>query len=209
MILLTETAKFDPGIVNKIKGQLIAGKSVMITSGLLRALEGRGIEDIVELQYTDRKAIVKVFRAGFGGTIESKTEMVIPQIRYLTNDAWEEISALDGTNGWPMLISAGYASGFLYVLTIPESFTDLYNLPPAVLSRIKQILMGSLPVRVESPGMVALFVYDNGTLIVESFLPEGTDVRILTGERITVLRDLVTGEVLSAEPLPTQSGDFG
>ena len=37
MILLTESAKFDPDIVVKIKGQLTAGKPVVITSGLLRA----------------------------------------------------------------------------------------------------------------------------------------------------------------------------
>lgn len=36
MLLLTESAKYDPDIVNKIKGQLVAGKSVVITSGLLR-----------------------------------------------------------------------------------------------------------------------------------------------------------------------------
>ena len=49
-IFLTESAKFDPAIVEKIKGQLIAGKNVIITSGLLKALQGKGIEDIVELR---------------------------------------------------------------------------------------------------------------------------------------------------------------
>ncbi len=52
MILLTECAKFDPALVAKIKGQLQDGKSVVITSGLLRALQGKGIEDIAELRYT-------------------------------------------------------------------------------------------------------------------------------------------------------------
>jgi len=37
--------------VDKIKAQLVAGKSVAITSGLLRALQGKGIEDIVEARY--------------------------------------------------------------------------------------------------------------------------------------------------------------
>ena len=64
MILLTESAGFDPLIVDKIKGQLHAGKNVMITSGLLRALQGKGIEDIVELQYTNRKVLTKEFVVG-------------------------------------------------------------------------------------------------------------------------------------------------
>ena len=66
LVLLTECAKFDPGIVGKIKAQLAAGKSVVITSGLLRALQGRGIEDIVEAQYTDRKILAHEYLSSFG-----------------------------------------------------------------------------------------------------------------------------------------------
>jgi len=204
MILLTESAKFDPSIVDKIKTQLRAGKSVLITSGLLRALQGKGIEDIAELRYTDRKAIVKEF-SGWGGRPQAKSEMVIPQIQYLTNDAWEEISAMDETNGWPMLISAGYAKGTLYVLTIPESFTDLYNLPASILSRIKDALTRELPVRVDGPAMVSLFVYDNDTFIVESFLDEPVDVSVTVSKLATGLRDLVSDETLS----PAREGAGG
>jgi hypothetical protein len=196
MILLTECAKFDPAIVGKIKGQLMAGKSVVITSGLLRALQGKGIEDIAELRYTDRKAIVKEF-GSWGGRTQAKAEMVIPQIQYLTNDAWEEISAMDETNGWPMLISAGYAKGTLYVLTIPESFTDLYNLPPTILSRIKDTVTRELPVRVDGPSMVSLFLYDNGTFVIESFLDEPVDVTVNVAGQIAALHDLLSGESLS------------
>jgi hypothetical protein len=91
MILLTEQARFDPKIVEKIKGQLMNGKSVCITSGLLRALQGQGIEDIAELRYTDRKALVKEFGGGFGRRSTSDKPVLIPQIVYLTNDSWEEL----------------------------------------------------------------------------------------------------------------------
>ncbi len=197
MILLTEQAKFDPQIVERIKGQLMAGKSVCITSGLLRALQGKGIEDIAELRYTDRKATVKEFRAGWAGREQASEEMTVPQIVYLTNDAWEEISAMDGTNGWPMLISAGYAKGTLYVLTIPESFTDLYNLPVSVLSRIKDTLVGEMPVRLDGPGLTSLFVYDNDTFIVESFLDEPVDVTLTVARQVESIRDLRSNEVLA------------
>jgi hypothetical protein len=50
-ILLTEQAKFDPAIVAKIKTQLTGGKTVIITSGLLKALQGKGLEDIIELEF--------------------------------------------------------------------------------------------------------------------------------------------------------------
>ena len=48
LVLLTQAAAADPDIVAKIKKQLVDGKSVVITSGLFRALRGKGIEDIVE-----------------------------------------------------------------------------------------------------------------------------------------------------------------
>jgi hypothetical protein len=199
MVLLTECAKFDPTIIEKIKGQLMDGKSVVITSGLLRALQGKGIEGIAEFRYTDRKAVVKEF-GGFGGRMQAKSEMVIPQIQYLTNDAWEELSAMDGTNGWPMMISAGYAKGTLYVLTIPESFTDLYNLPVGVLSRIRSTLAGDLPVWIDAPGQVSLFAYDNDTFIVESFLDELVEIGVNISKQIKGLHDVLSVETISPSP---------
>jgi hypothetical protein len=202
MVFLTETAKFDPDLIAKIKAHLMQGKQVMITSGLLRALQGGRIEEIVEMQVTNRKAVVRDFRAGWGRPVQARAEMVIPQIQYLTNDSWEEISALDQTNGWPMLHSASYGGGTLYVLTVPESFTDLYNLPAEVLNRIRQTLCRDLVVRLEGPGKVSLFVYDNDTFIVESFLDEPVEVQVVTDDRLTTLTDLVTGQTVTAGSAP-------
>lgn len=202
MVFLAETARFEPDLIAKIKAHLMQGKQVMITSGLLRALQGGRIEDIVEMQVTDRKAIVKDFRAGWGRPVQAGTEMVIPQIQYLTNDSWEEISALDETNGWPILHSASYGGGTLYVLTIPENFTDLYNLPAEALNRTRQTLCRDLFVRLEGPSKVSLFVYDNDTFIVESFLDEPVDVRVVTDDRLTTLTDLVSGQSVTSVSAP-------
>ena len=68
VVLLTQTASFDPEIVDKIEAQLKRGGNVIVTSGFYKAMEGRGIEDIVELRVTDRKANVKEFSAGWGPT---------------------------------------------------------------------------------------------------------------------------------------------
>ena len=125
MILLTESAKFDPLIVDKIKAQLVAGKNVTITSGLLKALQGKGIEDIVELQYTDRKITTNEFVVGWQGDCLSKEKILIPQIQYLTNDSWEDISSIASGTGSPILHQARYANGSLFVLTIPDNFGDL------------------------------------------------------------------------------------
>ncbi len=198
IIFLSESAKFDEQIVKKMKGQLINGKDVVITSGLLKALQGKGIEDIVELEYTDRKAVVRDFVIGRGGSHKAKSDILIPQIMYLTNDSWEEITCSVSGIGYPILHSAGYANGTLYVMTIPENFGDLYNLPDVLLTRYKELLNRDIYVRVEGPAHVSIFVYDNGTFIVESFLSEAVDVSIVVTRQVKGLRDLLTDEVLTA-----------
>jgi hypothetical protein len=196
MIILTESAAFDPRIVSKIKDRLRSGKNVMITSGLLRALQGKGIEDIVELKYTDRKALVTDFRAGWGKYAKSEQEILIPQINYLTNDSWEEISAIKGATGWPILHRAQYSGANLYVLTIPDNFSDLYQYPAEVLNRIRSVAGQDFNVKIEGPAQVSLFCYDNGTFIVESFLKEPVTIKIILKEPHTVLTDLISNETL-------------
>ena len=99
LVLLTECAKFDPDIVVKIKSQLRTGKSVVITSGLLRALQGKGIEDIVEARCTDRKVLAHRYSGGFGAgnfnTLdgEKNENVLFPQIEFFTNDAWSLVRA--------------------------------------------------------------------------------------------------------------------
>jgi hypothetical protein len=211
MVFLTESAKFDNGIVAKIKKQLVDGKMVVITSGLYKALQGKGIEDIVELRIGDEKARAKQFQfqRRFGPVYESKQEIIIPQIKYLTNDSWEEIFCIAGADGYPILHSADYANSRLYVLTIPDNYADLYNLPAEVLTQIRAVVAKDMFVRLDGPSQVAMFVYDNDTFIVESFRDEPADVKIVADIRISKLSDILTGEQLTGEAIATQPKRLG
>jgi hypothetical protein len=178
---------------------------VVVTSGFYKAMEGKGIEDIVELRVTDRKANVKTFSTGWEISF-SENEMLIPQINYLTNDSWEIISALDDTNGWPILHSADYSKGKFYVWTIPDNFVDLYNLPESVLNRLRQVVAGHLNVRLEGPAKISLFVYDNHSFVVHSFLDQEVSVKILLNKNENEITDAVSGEKISGE---SQKSSFG
>jgi hypothetical protein len=205
LVLLTESAKFDPGIVAKIKRQLMAGKSVVITSGLLRALQGKGIEDIVEVQYTDRKVLAHQYTSGFGSGNgrniggETNADVLFPQIDFLTNDAWALVRAMANGRGYPLLLMNRYGRGILYLWTIPDNFNDLYKLPAPVTAAIKNSVMRGFPVRLDGPGQVALFAYDNNTFIVESYLPVETDATVSVAGEFANLRNLVTGGEITAE----------
>jgi hypothetical protein len=75
-----------------------------------------------------------------------------------------------------------------------------------VLTRIKKIVTKDLFVHLESPAQVALFVYDNHTFIVESFLDKDVDVRPVLDERFTQIRDILSGQVFSGDDLLNDAG---
>ena len=199
IVFLTEQAKFDADIVSKIKKQLISGKDIMVTSGFLKAMQDKGLSDIVELRMTDTKASVKEFAAGWGPHSFSDREMIIPQIKYITNDSWEIVSAFNGTNGWPIVHRGDYSKGKFYVLTIPDNVIDLYHMPVDILSKIKEILTPAMPALLEAPGYTSLFVYDNNTVIVESFTSDSRQVKLRLGEGFTKAKDLISGKEISGE----------
>jgi hypothetical protein len=178
---------------------LLAGKDIMVTSGFLKAMQNKGLSDIVELRVTDAKASVKEFAAGWGPHVFSDHEMIIPQIKYFTNDSWEVVSALNGTNGWPIIHRGNYATGKFYVLTIPDNVIDLYQLPVDVLSKIKEILTPNMPALLEAPGYTSLFVYDNNTVIVESFANETIQVKLRLAADFSKATNLINGQEISGE----------
>jgi hypothetical protein len=205
LVLLTEDAKFDPDIVAKIKGQLVAGKSVVITSGLLRALKGKGIESICETEVSENKVLARDYSTGFGagnrtdaGADDHKPGILFPEVRFLTNDAWGLVSAVENGNGYPILLMDKYSKGVLYVWTMPDDFRNLYALPPDVTTAIKDIVMMNFFVRIDGPSQISLFAYDNGAFVVESYLPGQSEVKVTIKGEFTKLRNLVTGEVISS-----------
>ncbi len=200
-VLLTEQASFDPDIVAKMKKQLVGGKTVVITSGLVKAL-GAKLDEIVELHYTGRTVSARRFLGGTGeGSRESDTDILLPEILFFTNDSGPDVSALTsatGNSGVPILLKARYGKGQLYVLTIPQAQGDLYAYPQPVLNSIRQLLGREMFVRLDASSRASLFVYDNDKFIVESFRETPvSNARVITDRRITKLNDLLTGEVLT------------
>lgn len=197
VVLLTAQAAHDPDIVSKIERHARSGRTVVITSGLVRALQDRGLHQIAEIEHTGRIALVNAYQAGRGELVAGGKAILIPQIGYRTNDSWEIVSAIEGDNGWPLLHDADYGAGQLQVLTIPENFADLYHLPQPVLDAIRGVITAHLPVRLEAPAKVSLFVYDNGTFVVHNFRDEAVQAQVALGLDRTGLVDLVSGDPIA------------
>ena len=194
-ILLTEQAAKDPQIVDKIKAQLKKGGDVIITTGLLKAIREK-IADVCELYCGDLKAIVN----DFGWFGKSEREFIIPQVKYFTNDAWEVVSAgrplSGGVSGYPILLRDTYSKGMLFVLTVPDDFGNLYDFPAGALNVIRRAMSKDVGAYIEGPSKVALFPYDNKTLVVENFNDEAVSLRVVINTKIGALRNLLTGEEL-------------
>ncbi|HTB61112.1 MAG TPA: hypothetical protein VLC06_24755 [Polyangia bacterium] len=217
IVLLTESAKRDPDIVAKMKKQLASGKNVMVTSGLLRALQDRGIKDIAEAEETGRVVSIRDFASGFGAgrgqslndPKQNNPAVLFPEIRFFTNDTWAVVRGVAGAKGFPIVLMNHYSKGIFYVLTVPENVADLYSLPPGVTSAIKSYLQQDFPVRIESPPEVALYAYDNGAFVVESFRRDDSEVTVsVVGEHVK-LKNAMTGEapkelVQTADPGETR-----
>lgn len=206
-VLLTEAAKYDPGIVSKIEQHLRAGDNVVITSGLLRALQDQGINQITDVRLTGHVLAATSYVAGFGaGTgselAGSQNAILFPEVHFYTNQDWAVVRGLAGGRGVPLLLMDKYGAGTLYVWTLPENLNDLYRLPSDVLDAIRRYLEPGLPVRLEGPAKVSLFTYDNNTFVVESYLDHPVAVR-LTGN-FGHIQNLMTEVTLTGDPVPAR-----
>ena len=206
-ILLTQQAAKDPQIVARIKTQLKKGGDVIITTGLLKAIKDQ-LADVCELECGDLKAIVN----DFGWFGKSGREFIIPQVKYFTNDAWEVVSAgrplNGGVSGYPILLRDTYSKGMLFVLTIPDDFGNLYDYPAGALNIIRRAMSKDVGAYIEGPSKVALFPYDNKTLVVENFNDEAVSLRVVINSQVSSLRNLLTGQQLQPAQIPPVTGFF-
>lgn len=200
-VILTEQAAADPDIISRIDRHLRSGIDLMITSGFLRAMQGKGIEKLVELEYTDRKALATGIKIN-GQILPLESPILMQQIAYKTNDSWEMISGMAGGLGWPLLHRYLYADANLYLLVIPDNFADLYSLPVPVLNSIRSLVtFKTCPVTFEGPANVCLYCYDNETFIIESLCDESVDLTVSVSlEGNNGLQDQLNGEQFGPQP---------
>lgn len=209
-VFLTLTADRDPAIVSKIEEHLRAGDNVVITSGLLRALQDKGLEQITDMRVTGNIAATTEYVSGFGfgagNVIGTSMPIFFPEIHFYTNEDWAVVRGLANGRGVPLLLMDHYGKGELYVLVVPEEMNDFYSLPSRVLDEIRRYLSPGLPVRLEGPAQVSLFEYNNGTFVIESFLDHPAAVRVV-GEFARV-ENLATGVTSGGDPLALRGPFF-
>jgi len=185
-IFLTEDASWDSDIIGKIKKSLLNGSKVFVTSGLYKKLAkmksgDNRIEDILPMEITDRKVATDRFtNSAFGqrnnGELKALGTVTIPHVAYNENDLWTLSSAITPYSSHPFLLCGSYGKGIFCVLTIPDIPADLYKLPSETLTMLRKEM--NLPVTLECCGRIGLFIYDNNTFILQSFIDRPETVRL-------------------------------
>jgi hypothetical protein len=88
------------------------------------------------------------------------------------------------------------------MITIPENFADLYNLPAEVLNKVREIVCSPMGIELNGGSKVSMFLYDNNTFVVESFNDEPVEVDVLLSEKPKSVTDLSTNQKLKMEIVP-------
>ena len=203
-VFLTQAAATDPGIVAEIERHLRSGGNVIITSGLLRAIQDKGFDQVTDMRVTHEVVPATEYVEGFGfgaGTVLGHSKPILfPLIHFYTNEEWAVLRGVATQAGVPLLLMDHYGKGELYVLAVPEEMNDLYSLPAPVLNALRRYLTPDLPVRLQGPSQVSLFEYGNGTFVVESYLDHPVAVRVIGG--FAHLTNLTSGTAADGEPVP-------
>ena len=204
-VFLTQAAATDPNIVAEIEQHLRRGDDVIITSGLLSAIQDKGFDQVTDMRVTRDSAAATSYVEGFGfgaGTVLGHSKPILfPLIHFYTNEEWAVLRGISAQAGVPLLLMDHYGKGELYVLTVPREMNDLYSLPAPVLNALRRYLTADLPVRLEGPSQVSLFEYGNGTFVVESYLDHPAAVRVIGS--FPHLTNLTTGTGSDGEQVPS------
>ncbi|MGB8454598.1 MAG: hypothetical protein WCD89_19995 [Anaerocolumna sp.] len=133
------------------------------------------------------------------GNLESSRDIILTQPQFFTNDVWQIAGGYGEDNNCPIVMKTKYSKGRLFILTIPDDQGNLYHYPTLILNTIRAILSKDLPVILEGDSKITLFVYDNDTFILRSFLPYFAKASVIVKKKDVVMTDLENNRIISGE----------
>ncbi|MCC3377430.1 permease [Cohnella sp. REN36] len=183
-LLITQNATRDPDILAKMKDFLRAGGHIVMTSGFVERMTGRGVEDFTTMRPTGKRMSVQQFALNtnsctFDEFTLSEAPLSYPIFDYSTNGTWQSIVALSGHNNIPILMYDNYGKGKIHTLVIPDHYAELWKLPESVVTALRALFTPrTLGYRIEGPASAGWFAYDNDVFVLENFAPRPQKWRI-------------------------------
>jgi hypothetical protein len=205
MVFLAQSAAHDPDVVSRLLPYVAQGGTAVISSGFFKATLGRGIAEMTSARPTGRHVEGKEYWVDSyyqnRKTFHPGSETIgIEMLDYKTNATWAEVALVSGDCSFPLVLHDFYGKGDLYILNIPENFSDLYKLPKEVVGFIAKLFAGNEPVYLNAAPKYNLYRYDNEVFGVYSFRPWREDLEIVVrGAEYRGIQDIETGEEFPLE----------
>ncbi|MCL2060474.1 MAG: hypothetical protein FWH01_15720, partial [Oscillospiraceae bacterium] len=179
-VLLTAASAHDAQLAGKVRGHLEKGRDVFVTAGCLEKMRDRGFSDFTGMVVTGRSQTgveFGGFESGWSADIAYRSAakpVTLPVIDLMLNES--NLRAVQVRESMPnvLLAYSNYAKGRLFVLNVPDSFSDYYEIPGDVMGVIRKNFSEKLPLWFEGETKIALFLYANNSAAVRSFLPHGS-----------------------------------
>ena len=199
LVMLTAASACDRNIIEKIKAHLLRGGHVVVTSGALEKLQDNGLGEFTAMRVTTARQSGREF-GGFNVGWSSDTDyfkadhdISMPVIEWMTNE--NEFFAVQTRDCSPniLLARSWYGKGKIWILNIPDSMSDIYDIPDPVMSHLRKFLSRDMPVWFEGQNKIAIFPRDNNTFVIKSFLEHGSVAKIHVKARAEKLVSLSGG----------------
>ena len=183
-VFLTAASAHDTQLSDKVKKHLQNGFDVFVTAGCLEKMGSLGFADFTGMRVTSRSQTGTEFGGFDSGWSpdaayrNSATPVTLPVIDVMLNEC--ELRAVQVRESMPnvLLAYSSYAKGRLFVLNVPDSFSDFYEIPSDIIGVIRKNLSDDLPIWFEGEAKISLFLYDNKSAAIRSFLPYGSVVML-------------------------------
>lgn len=178
-IFLTRSSAYDPDVAEKLERYVAEGGKALVTAGFVEATMNRGIQRITSIRFHGRKVLADDFmvetKHGWGRNMvyphgREKVLVPVPEIR--NNATWSLVKTQVGQESFGMFLRDTYGKGEMWTLSVPDAYSQLYQLPEEVLTRIR----AEFPVNgvyLEGGSEISLFMYDNDTFILYPYAEHG------------------------------------
>lgn len=150
------------------------GGHAIVTSGFVKNMQGRGIEDMTSARVTEKVVSGDYFctdpyigdrREFFHGP----AAITMHGMDYKTNATWSDAEMITEYCNYPVWLRDDYGQGELYIWNIPDNYSDLYRFPVEVADLFRKNFAKNQRVYLEAEDHYNLFLYDNDTFLVRSY----------------------------------------
>jgi hypothetical protein len=203
--LLPDHAAKDPDLGAKIIKRLKEGKDVVMTYGLVQRLQHTEIRHFLQIVTQGGTISSKDFAFNSGKNNrtlgKSQKEIVFPKLLLSTWPYVRQAVALREDGDYSLVMSFKYLNGKVTVLNLPENLYDLFRLPEGVLNVMRKSLDPNLGVRLNGPGMLALYTYDPALWVVYNVGKKSASASLqLSGKNLAKKYvDALSGKKLAAQ----------